>query len=331
VASTPAQKRRSLPVNGRTLAQLVAGQSRARAASVLGKVPFPYRAPTAPAGVVTQRPARKVGADYDTEWARSYPARLARVVLVEGLVRPALDVLAAPTIGGLDRLVDLEGPAVFAANHHSHVDTPLLLANLPDPWRHRIVIGAAADYFFGNAVTAPLSALVIGAVPIERTRISRRSADDAASLIDEGWSFLIFPEGGRSPDGWGQPFRAGAAYLALRCEVPVVPIHIEGTGQILPKGKKLPTPGRTTITFGRPLWPTAEEDSRRFGARIQATVEHLADEMATDWWTARRRAHAGITPSLGAPGEASAWRRTWALGERSAARRRTARRWPSLG
>ena len=53
---------------------------------------------------------------------------------------------------------------------------------------------------------------------------------------------LIFPEGGRSPDGWGQPFRGGAAYLSNRCDVPVVPVHLEGTGRILRKGAKRPTP-----------------------------------------------------------------------------------------
>ena len=61
--------------------------------------------------------------------------------------------------------------------------------------------------------TGALSALAIGAIPIERTKVNRRSADLAAELIDDGWSMLIFPEGGRSPDGWGQPFRGGAAYL----------------------------------------------------------------------------------------------------------------------
>ena len=67
----------------------------------------------------------------------------------------------------------------------------------------------------------------MGAIPIERARVGRRSADYAAGLIDDGWSLLIYPEGGRSPDGWGQTFRGGAAYLALRCGVPVVPVHLQ--------------------------------------------------------------------------------------------------------
>jgi 1-acyl-sn-glycerol-3-phosphate acyltransferase len=331
-----ADRRRAMPVVKGKLTKRIpieAGRAAALArpsiGAVLRRVPFPLRAPTVPGGVEPQRAVSKVGANYDTDWARSYPARAARVLLVEGVVRPAMDVLAAPTVVGLDRLTGLDGAVVFAANHHSHVDTPLLLSVIPEPWRHHLFIGAAADYFFGNRITSTLSALVIGAIPIERTKVSRNSAQQAAELINEGWSMLIFPEGGRSPDGWGQPFRGGAAYLALRCEVPVVPLHVEGTARILRKGRNVPEPSPTKVTFGAPMWPAEDEDSRSFGARIEAAVAELADEATTDWWQARRRAHAGTTPSLQGP-EAGAWRRTWSLGERGPKRRRRAA-WPELG
>jgi len=217
---------------------------------------------------------------------------------------------------------------VFAANHHSHLDTPLLLSLIPEPWRHHMIIGAAADYFFGNRVTSTLSALVIGAIPIERAKVNRRSADLAAELIDDGWSMLIFPEGGRSPDGWGQAFRGGAAYLAARCGVPVVPIHVEGTGRILRKGRSIPQPSPTVVTFGWPLRPDEGEDSRRFATRIETAVAELGDEATSDWWQARRRAHDGRTPGLQGP-DIGAWRRTWALGDRGPRRRRRPA-WPDL-
>jgi 1-acyl-sn-glycerol-3-phosphate acyltransferase len=316
-----------VPLN-RSTAQ-VAG--RTAVASLRGRVAFPLLPPPIPHGVDVPRKASPVGGNYDTAWARRYPARVARLLLLEGAVAPMMTMLASPTIRGLDRLADVEGPVVFAANHHSHVDTPLMLSAIPEPWRHHIVIGAAADYFFGNRVTAPLSALVIGAIPIERNKVGRKSADDAAALIDDGWSMLIFPEGGRSPDGWGQPFRGGAAYLSLRCDVPVVPVHIEGTGRILRKGRSVPQPSSTTITFGPPLRAADGEDSRRFASRIEREVATLADEARHDWWSARRRAHAGETPSLQGP-QLGAWRRTWQLGDRGPKRRRASkRRWPDLG
>jgi 1-acyl-sn-glycerol-3-phosphate acyltransferase len=218
---------------------------------------------------------------------------------------------------------------IFAGNHHSHLDTPVVLTSIPEPWRYKVFVGAAADYFFRTRLTSAASALVIGAIPIERSKVTRRSADQAAELIADGWSMLIFPEGGRSPDGWGQPFRGGAAYLSSRCDVPVVPLHIEGTAKILRKGAKRPTPAAVRVTYGTPLLPADGESASRYAERIERAVAELADEATTDWWHARQRAAAGTTPPLTGP-DAPAWRRAWALGDRSRKRRRQTRTWPKL-
>jgi 1-acyl-sn-glycerol-3-phosphate acyltransferase len=294
------------------------------------QLPFPFSAPTVPGGVEALPPARKLGADYDTDWARRFPARLARLVLLEAVMRPAVAALGAPERDGIDRLTGLDdGPVIFAGNHHSHLDTPVVLTSIPEPWRHQVFVGAAADYFFRTRLTSAASALTIGAIPIERSKVTRRSADQAAELIDAGWSMLIFPEGGRSPDGWGQRFRGGAAYLSSRCDVPVVPLHIEGTARILRKGAKLPTPANVRVTYGTPLRPIEGESATRYAERIEQAVATLADEATTDWWQARQRAASGTTPALTGP-EAPAWRRAWALGDRSRRRRRETRTWPKL-
>ena len=157
------------------------------------------------------------------------------MVVTETLTRPLVHAVASPTVEGLDRLAHLDEPVVFAANHASHVDTPLLLSVLPEPWRHRTVVAAGADYFFDRRWKAMFFAFTINAIPIERHRVNRQSADRAAALLGEGWSLLIFPEGGRTQDGWGQTHRAGAAWLAVRTGRAVVPVHVEGTRQILPR------------------------------------------------------------------------------------------------
>jgi len=177
---------------------------------------FPLGAPTVPGGVEPLEKEPTHGPRYDTAWARKEPARFARFFVVEGPMRAMVKALASPTHKGLDRLDLLEGPAIFAANHHSHLDAPLMLTSIPEPWRHRMVVAAAADYFFPNRFVSAASALGMGAFPIDRSKVSRRSADQAAELLGEGWSLLIFPEGGRSPDGWGQGHRGGAAYLSLK-------------------------------------------------------------------------------------------------------------------
>jgi 1-acyl-sn-glycerol-3-phosphate acyltransferase len=292
-------------------------------------VGFPLRSPTWPGGVERPPVARRTGMNFETEWARRYPVRLARAAVLDGVAAPAVRALASPRLAGLDRIAGLDAPAIFASNHASHVDTGLLLTSLPVRFRHRTIVAAAADYFFDARWKGALWAFALNAIPMERTKVSRRAAESAADLIADGWSVIIYPEGGRTPDGWAQPFRGGAAYLSIRCGVPVVPVHIEGTRRILRRGGTRIRPSATTVTFGAPMRAGEGEDARRFGARIETAVTTLADEQATDWWSARQRAARGTTPSLSGP-IAGVWRRTWALGEN---RRRTGRDetpWPKL-
>lgn len=289
------------------------GSPLSRLRSPLGRARFPWAAPTWPTGMGRPAPKRKVGVDYDTQWARRYVARLARAVVLDNLTRPLAHAIAAPAVLGEEMLELVEAPVILAANHASHLDTPLLLSVLPLSLRHRTVVAAAADHFFDRRWKAHLWAGALNAIPIERHRVNRRSADDAARLLEEGWSLVIFPEGGRSPDGWFQPMRGGAAYLAVRTGRPVVPVHLSGTWRLLPKDARHLKRGRTAVRFGAPLRPDPGEDARRFGARVEAALATMADEAGSDWWSARRRAAAGTTPPPTGP-VASPWRRAWALG-----------------
>ncbi|MHB1775054.1 MAG: lysophospholipid acyltransferase family protein [Acidimicrobiales bacterium] len=297
----------------------------------LGRLRFPLAAPTWPGTVERPAPERRVGLDYDHEWSRRYLVRLARAVVLDNLTRPAARLLTPTTVRGLEHLRHLDGPVIFAANHASHLDTPLLLTTLPARYRHKTVVAAAADYFFDRTWKAVLWSFSLAAIPIDRSRVNRRSVDAAAALIEDGWSLIVFPEGGRSPDGWSQAFRpASAAYLARRTGRPVVPVHLHGTRHVLARRHEHdgPAPGGsgtegrlagrlrrspTTVLFGFPVTPGDGEDARRLNARVEAAVATLADEVATDWWTARRRAADGRTPPPTGP-DAGAWRRSWALG-----------------
>jgi 1-acyl-sn-glycerol-3-phosphate acyltransferase len=273
---------------------------------------FVLRQPTRPVGAEPLPLEHGLGTDYDTSWARRYPVRLARAMLLDNVTRPLLRLTCAPKVHGSEHLDPIDAPVILAGNHASHLDTALLLSCLPARLRHHSVVAAAADYFFDRKPKSVVWAFVLGAIPMERTKVNRRSADLAAELIEDGWSLLIFPEGGRSPDGWGQEFKGGAAYLAKRCSVPVVPVHIRGTRAIIAKGSANVRPGRTEVRFGDALWPQPDEDARRFAARIERSVALLADEAETDWWSARRRAARGLTPPYRGP-DASPWRRAWAL------------------
>jgi len=281
---------------------------------------FPWTAPQWPPSLPRPLPPSSLGAGYDTEWARREPVRVARAVLMDSVARGAVKILASPRVSGLDRIAGLEAPAIFAANHASHVDTPLLLTALPARFRHRSAVAAAADYFFDRRWKAALWAFAINAIPVERARVTRRSIGQAVGLLNEGWSLLIYPEGGRSPDGWAQAFRGGAAYLSVHTGLPVVPVHVEGTHRILPRQGRRIRPGHTRVTFGAPIRAHRGEDTRAFASRIETAVAVLADEGATDWWAARRRAAQGTTPRLTGP-RAGSWRRAWELEDRSPGRR----------
>jgi len=293
---------------------------------------FPFRRPSWPTSVPRPPVERTTGVDYDTAWSRRYPARLVRAGLVDWVVRPAVEFVGSPHVIGAEDLAAVQAPAIFAVNHHSHLDTPLVLSVLPARFRHRCAVAGAADYFFTTRVRSAVASLLFAALPIERSKVSRRSADLAAEVLVDGWSLVIYPEGGRSPDGWGQEFRGGVGYLAVRTGRPIVPVHVAGTDVILPKGASKLRRAPVTVRFGRAIMPVEGDDARRLTARVEAAVAMLADEHATDWWTARRRAAEGTTPPLRGP-EAPSWRRTWSLPDQPGRRRArslagSAPRWP---
>jgi 1-acyl-sn-glycerol-3-phosphate acyltransferase len=299
--------------------------------SIKRPLPFPLSAPTWPTSVSRPKKPSTLGVNYDTEWSRRYPVRLARVVWTELVTRPLLTAVAQPTVAGLDRFEGVESPVIFAANHSSHLDAPLVLTVLPEPWRHKLVTLAAADTFFDSRLKGAYFSFSLNAVPIERARVNRKSPDQAEALIAAGWNLLIFPEGGRSQDGWGQPHRGGAAWLAARSGRPLVPVYIKGTSRLLPRGSRRIYVGQTKVTFGAPIAP--DLPPRQLVGRLEAAIAALADEATTDWWSARRRAAKGSTPSLTGP-VASSWRRAWALGPspKDGARARSSaggERWPS--
>jgi 1-acyl-sn-glycerol-3-phosphate acyltransferase len=292
----------------------------------LGRTRFPLRAPDWPSGVDRPPPERKVGLDYDHEWSRRYPARLVRAILLDNVTRPLARVIAPATVRGDEHLRHVDGPVIFAANHASHLDTPLLLATLPVRFRHRTVVAAAADYFFDRRWKAALWSLTLAAIPIERSRVNRRSTEVASELLRDHWNLVFFPEGGRSSDGWAQEFRGPrAAYFALRSGATVVPVYLHGTRRIMPKRDDEHPGGSGTenkgtlirrsdviVMYGAPLRPENGEDARRFGLRIERAVDLLAREVDTDWWTARRTVGED-QGALRGP-EAVPWRRAWALG-----------------
>ena len=232
----------------------------------------------------------KLGLDYSTAWGRGYLARVARHLIHSLYVRPYIRYVAHLEVRGLEHL-SAPRPLIFVANHTSNLDTPLILSSLPVATRRRTVVAAAMDNFFMDAKTAFKTVLVFNAIPIERHKVNRRSAQLALELVQDHWNLLIYPEGGRTPDGRLQEFKGGAAYLAERTRTSVIPTYIHESGWLkgpryakAPVYTEAPSQGRhhVVVTFGEPLACGEDENMRRFNTRIEDAVARLGRAVSGD-------------------------------------------------
>jgi len=157
----------------------------------------------------------QLGLDYPTKWGRGYTARFVRSLFQSFFLSPVIRRMSSLEVRGVEHITG-RGPFIFVANHTSNLDTPLVLTALPKSERKRTVVAAALDTFFMDSRRAFQTVLFYNGIPIERHKVNRRSALQALELIEDHWNLLIYPEGGRSPDGILQQFKGGAAYLADR-------------------------------------------------------------------------------------------------------------------
>ncbi len=249
----------------------------------------------------------KTEGNFDTDWARKPFVRTARDVFQELVMLPAYRYVASPTVRGVERLRHLSQPIVVASNHASHLDTAAIIEALPLRFRHRLLVGGAADYFFTGKIRGNLAALLIGAFPVERKRASATSARLAVRMVEDGYNLILFPEGGRSPDGWLQELKPGAAFIAAKAGRPLVPMWITGTEHLLPKDAKGLRRGKVDVLIGDPLFPLPGESARELHARFEEALKRLGAEAATDWFSAMK----APSEDLYGP-DAARWRRVWA-------------------
>jgi 1-acyl-sn-glycerol-3-phosphate acyltransferase len=234
---------------------------------------------------------------HDVAWARSGLACAVREVILSAIFRPLIALYTRRTVTGAEHLEGIDGPVVLVANHSSHMDTPLLLRALPWRWRRRTAVAAAADYFYTRRWLARTVSLAFNTVPVARKGedVERDLFD---RLLEERWSLLLFAEGTRSRDGDVGKLRTGAAVLAARHELPIVPVYVAGTHDTMPVGRgwmtRAPGGGRrdVSVAFGPPIRPTDGEHRTDVMERVR---EFLAAEGART--TPRRRAAAEGTPA----------------------------------
>lgn len=151
-------------------------------------------------------------------------------------------------IVGMDRL-NGKGPYIFMSNHQGSYDIFALLGHLPYQFKWLAKKELFSIPFFGWTMAAA------GYISIDRggTRETVGAMNEAAQKIREGMSVVIFPEGSRSPNGSVQPFKKGGFTLAIKSKVPIVPISISGSRDIMPKDKLTALPGEIQMFVDHPI------------------------------------------------------------------------------
>ncbi|OBA68934.1 acyl-phosphate glycerol 3-phosphate acyltransferase [Mycobacterium sp. 1554424.7] len=149
----------------------------------------------------------------------------------------------------------LLGGCVVVANHSSHADTAVLLAALPAGAQP--VFAAAADYWFDVPVRRFVASSLIGILPVRRSGKDTYAQLLAAArpALEAGRTVVIYPEGTRSTDGTLAEFRSGAVRLARDCGVPIVPVAVLGTAEVLPKGASFISHAPMQVRIGEPVDP----------------------------------------------------------------------------
>jgi long-chain acyl-CoA synthetase len=196
---------------------------------------------------------------------------------------PLLRSFVTLEVRGREHVEQLDGPVYFVANHLSYFDQPSIMLALPPKIRYRCATAAWEEFFFGDyhgfsriwrSLSYEFATLLFNLFPLPQTRGFGGSLKYMGRLADDDFNILIFPEGGHSKDGTMQPFQLGLGIMVKELGIPVVPIKISGTREVLPPGSSVPKRGKVTVTFGTPLRFRYEEPAEIVGKTRQA-VENL--------------------------------------------------------
>ena len=158
--------------------------------------------------------------------------------------------------------VPLTGGCIYASNHESNIDPVLLPVVSPRQMRF-----LAKDSLFKNPVVGALIRCG-GGIPLKRASADRGALSEALSELKAGWPVLIFPQGTRG----GVKVQSGVGFLAVKSGVPVVPIYIEDTDKVLPKGSSLLQRTPVKVTFGKPIKFTPDTEYAQAAEQIMQAI-----------------------------------------------------------
>jgi long-chain acyl-CoA synthetase len=200
-------------------------------------------------------------------WSCHWTSQVVRRTGQEALILPLTRLFAWMTVVGREHLPP-DGPLIFAANHQSHLDAPVILAALPRRLRSRLAPAMSREFFdahfnpekhsrtewLTSSLNYYLAVLCFNAFPLPQKQAGTRLAlRYMGTLVSNGYSILIFPEGVRTRTGQIGNFQAGVGMIASHLDLPVVPIRLDGVDRVLHQDWKMARPGPVRVAFGEPL------------------------------------------------------------------------------
>ncbi len=181
---------------------------------------------------------------------------------------------------------------VYFANHSSHLDALVIWAALPHRVREVTRMIAAQDYWDAGLVRRYISKKLFNALLIQRENVSLKNTPVKIMMdeIQDRFSLVMFPEGGRSQNGQLGDFKSGLFYLCKkRPDLELIPVYLNNMNGILPRGKTLPVPMLSRVIFGPPMWLELNETKDSFLNRARQAVlklkeleEHYEDEKESE-------------------------------------------------
>jgi long-chain acyl-CoA synthetase len=222
-------------------------------------------------------------------WSRGRIASAVRAMSQATVLLPLTRLFARLDVRGLEHLAAVEGPVVFAANHQSHMDTPVVLAALPRRWRRRVAVAMSKEFFAPHfhperhtprerrraGLLYGLASLLFGGFPIPQHEAGARGTlRYIGELLGDGWSVLIYPEGTRSDTDAIGRFQPGVGMIGSRLSVAVIPVSLQGVNRVLHRTWRMARPGRVLVEFG-PAMKLTGDDYASLARRVEEAVRGM--------------------------------------------------------
>ena len=207
-------------------------------------------------------------------WGMRWWCRMARGFLQRSVIFPATWLVYGLKIEGRENLRGIEGPVLFASNHHLGLDNPLIIKSIPPGWRRRMAIAGAAE-LWRNPVWWTLNPLLGNGFPLAREGAVRPSLENMGRIMDTGWSVLIYPEGELTVGGPIKPFMPGTGLVAVEGRIPVVPLRLRIDRMGSPARFPILRRGRVEVRLGQPIVFPAGTDYMQATAAIEEAVRGL--------------------------------------------------------